>query len=139
LSNTIWHVQHKTLGSTVGLSNYVSRYDPAWHERLYVPAARLEWQGEAIGGTILNCLRKSKTIHPEADFLRYYVTQTEESVERFKRDASQVMERIKERRRTGRWEQNPQMCMLYNRPCAYLSRCKGLPLDDAEQFEDRTP
>lgn len=116
----VWHVQHKTVGGTVGLENYVQKYDLAWHERAY--ALMLRERYPAYKGTVLNVLRKLKRPAASAEhFKRFYVPVGEEQVERFERDALKTCEWIA----TGERPQFTESCFLYNQLCAYHPLCMG--------------
>lgn len=135
---SLLHVQHKTTGSR-DLTSYVRQYNLSWHERLYVPAAAVEFPGEQIGGTLLNILRKSSfkdgRVLPDQDFLRYYVPTVD--VARFQRDVQHRIGLVEEAKRSGVWEQQTKACVLYNRRCPYMDLCLGLPIDITTEFDKR--
>jgi hypothetical protein len=130
----LWHVQHKTVGNTVGTVNYCQRFMLSWHERAYALLGQLN--GLPIRGSIINILRKvpfdnrkSKWRDGENPvFYRHRVVIGKELVERFKQDFLVLAARMEQPVRT----QNPNSCMDYNRVCAFLQLCRGLPVETFE-------
>ena len=115
----LWHMQHKTVGSTVGLANYVRQYDLAWHERAYRLMLQVAYPGEQVNSTLLNLLRKTKV----PSFDRVVVPVPDHLVERMKQDVLVLVEDMESGRPPV---QNPQSCTLYNTLCPYHGLCLGL-------------
>ena len=125
----LWHVQHKTVGNTVGMENYVRQYDLAWHERAYLVLAK--HNGMETEGTILNILRKTKI----PSFLRVYLPMTEELLRRFEEDFVKIMRLIEDREYRP---QSPEACWNYQRMCPDQSLCMGVPIME-EDWKEREP
>jgi len=67
--------------------------------------------------------------------VRRSVSSTQEEVEEYLQGLYHESRDILHARRTKWWRKNPQACMTYNTPCAYLGICSGYDTPDSDNWE----
>jgi hypothetical protein len=133
----LWHVQHKTVGHTVDIEQYVRKYDLAWHERAYRLAIEAAYPGRRVAGTVLNVLRKTKV----PSYGRFRVAVTDEMVEEFRQGFRRVGDEIAVKSGTLAYArpQNGRACWEYARMCPYWALCLGVDPGWEDAWDKREP
>jgi RecB family exonuclease len=133
----IYIVDHKTTGwalasltQTLQVSDQSNAYLLLWNRN---------FQGMKTTSVIYNVIRQYKA--PECK--QILVMKTEADVERFAADAASILDEIatKVTQSAAVWRMNTDSCFLYNRPCPYLTLCKGTAWQTAigVEYKKREP